>query len=56
MIRLGILSPSEIAYRRFMPALKQLSSDLEFVAIAIASPEEWFGDCSAIAKDIINNL
>ena len=38
-----------------MPALKQLSSDLEFVAIAIASPEEWFGDCSAIAKDIIDN-
>lgn len=40
-MRIGILSPSEIAYRRFMPAL-QKAEEIEFAGIAIATQEEWF--------------
>lgn len=42
MIRIGIICPSEIAFRRFMPAL-QNCKELEYGGIAYASPEEWFG-------------
>ena len=41
-IRIGILSPSNIAFRRFLPALKK-SADLEYVGVAYAAREEWFG-------------
>ncbi|MBO7438301.1 MAG: Gfo/Idh/MocA family oxidoreductase [Bacteroidales bacterium] len=47
MIRIGIICPSEIAFRRFMPALQQ-ATDIEFAGIAYANPEEWFGDTSLI--------
>lgn len=43
MIRIGIICPSEIAFRRFMPAL-QKCKELEYVGIAFASAEEWFGE------------
>ena len=43
MMKIGVICPSEIALRRFMPALK-LSADFEFGGIAYASPEEWFGE------------
>lgn len=39
--RIGILSPSEIAMRRFLPALP---TNVEFVGIAVASRDEWAGD------------
>lgn len=53
MIRIGIICPSEIALRRFLPALQQAGKEYRFVAIGIASPEEWFGDTSKVpAKDI----
>ncbi len=42
-IRLGILCPSEIAFRRFMPALKELSNIFEFIGVGHASAEEWYG-------------
>ena len=42
MIKIGIICPSEIAFRRFMPALK-LVKDFSFIAIGIASAEEWYG-------------
>lgn len=41
-IRIGVLCPSEIAFRRFMPALRKTDS-FEFIGIAHASSEEWFG-------------
>ena len=41
-IRIGILSPSNIAFRRFLPALKKCA-DMEYVGVAYASREEWFG-------------
>ncbi|RPF42150.1 hypothetical protein EDD70_2893 [Hydrogenoanaerobacterium saccharovorans] len=41
-IRIGVICPSEIAFRRFMPALKK-HEGFEFVGIAYANDEEWFG-------------
>lgn len=43
MIRIAIICPSEIAYRRFSPALKMHSSDFEFAGIGVASAGEWYG-------------
>lgn len=42
MIRIGVICPAEIAYRRFMPALKQVA-DVEYVGVAMYSEEERFG-------------
>ncbi len=54
MIRIGIICPSEIAFRRFMPALKKAEKDIVFAGIGYASPEEWFGDVSKIPEEVIN--
>lgn len=53
MIRIGIICPSEIAFRRFMPALQKANEKIQFAGIAFASPEEWFGDVSQISKEEI---
>lgn len=42
-IKIGVLCPSEIALRRFMPALMKCE-DFEFAGISSASAEEWFGE------------
>lgn len=56
-MRLGIICPSEIALRRFMPALSNIP-EVEFVGIAVSSAEERFGANSpsedAVA-DILNS-
>lgn len=54
MISIGIICPSEIALRRFMPALQKASDKIKFSAIGIASPEEWFGNLSSITKEQID--
>lgn len=41
-MKLGIICPSEIALRRFMPALR-LVSGFEFAGIGVCSKEEYFG-------------
>lgn len=46
MINIGIICPSEIAFRRFMPALLT-SHKFRFAGIAMASSEEWKGRNSA---------
>ncbi len=43
MIRIGIICPSEIAFRRFLPALNK-TLGYSFVGIAYANAEEWFGN------------
>lgn len=53
MIRIGIICPSEIAYRRFMPALKKVESEIKFAGIGYASPEEWFGDITKVRSGAI---
>ena len=40
MISIGIICPSEIALRRFLPALKQLPN-FKFAGVAIANATEW---------------
>ena len=42
-MNIGIICPSEIALRRFMPALQNIP-ELNFAGIGVASAEEWFGD------------
>ena len=41
-IRIGVLCPSEIAFRRFMPALKQLEK-FEYIGLAAATEREFSG-------------
>ena len=41
MIRIGIICPSEIAYRRFLPALKE-NGEFSYAGVAVATKEEWF--------------
>ena len=42
MKRIGIICPSEIAFRRFLPALEEAGC-FEYVGVAIASKEEFVG-------------
>ena len=42
-IRIGIICPSEIAFRRFLPSLQKLK-EFSFAGVAVASPKEWVGD------------
>lgn len=42
-IKIGVICPSEIAFRRFMPALSKLKEQFEFVGIAVADETEWNG-------------
>lgn len=41
--KVGVICPSEIAFRRFLPSLKRVG-EFEFAGVAIASPEEWAGE------------
>ena len=41
-IRIGVLCPSEIAFRRFMPALKQLDG-FEYIGLSAATEREFTG-------------
>ena len=50
MLRIGLICPSEIAFRRFMPAL-QKHDDIRYVGVAIASKEEWFGNNDTSDED-----
>lgn len=54
MIRIGIICPSEIAFRRFLPALQKTGDKIQFAAIGIASPEEWFGNLTNISQEQID--
>ena len=49
MIRIGIICPSEIALRRFMPAL-QKAAGFEFAGIASCTAEERFGERDAYTE------
>lgn len=41
-IRMGIICPSEIAFRRFIPALSN-HENFEYVGVAVAAEDEWTG-------------
>ena len=42
-MNVGIICPSEIAFRRFLPSLQKVEQ-LHYAGVAIATPEEWAGD------------
>ena len=42
-VKIGIICPSEIAFRRFMPAIQKCGC-AEYMGVAHASAKEWFGD------------
>lgn len=45
MIRIGVICPSEIAYRRFMPAImKCAQEEIKYMGVAVANEQEWFGE------------
>ena len=43
MIRIGVICPSDIAFRRFMPALS-LCKEIQYIGLAVCSIEERFGE------------
>lgn len=49
MKRIGIICPSEIAFRRFLPALKEAAC-FEYAGVAIASKEEFVGATDEILE------
>lgn len=53
-IRIGIICPSEIAFRRFLPSVKEVDG-IEYVGVAVATPEEWVGDGTEI-NDTVRNI
>lgn len=42
-MKIGIISPSEIAFRRFLPALKKFGK-FTYAGVAVPSEKDWFGD------------
>ena len=54
MIRIGIICPSEIAERRFLPALEK-NKNFKFVGLAISSKEERFGK-SNVEPSIVDSV
>ena len=50
-IRIGVICPSEIAFRRFMPSLSEVSG-FEFAGVAIADANEWDG---VLTEDILSS-
>ncbi|MFZ1236198.1 MAG: Gfo/Idh/MocA family oxidoreductase [Prevotella sp.] len=52
-IKIGVICPSEIAFRRFLPSLQKASEFFKYVAVGIASPEEWFVDISKVPTEAI---
>lgn len=53
-IRIGVICPSEIAFRRFLPSLQKVEG-VEFAGVAIASPAEWFGDLSNVSNSDVTS-
>lgn len=53
-LRIGVICPSEIAFRRFLPSLQKAGEGFQFAAIAIASPEEWFGGLTNVSQEAVD--
>lgn len=50
MVRIGIICPSEIAFRRFLPALSQCGA-FRYAGVGVAAREEWSGEEPAKKTD-----
>lgn len=55
MYRIGIICPSEIAFRRFLPSIQRVK-EFAFVGVAIATPEEWVGSDSQVDDKVIETI
>ncbi len=56
MIRIGVLCPSDVAFRRFLPSLKE-ATGFKYIGVAVALPEEWFcDDLSKVDKNSIDKI
>ncbi len=53
MMRIGVICPSEIAFRRFLPALSKCA-DLVFAGVAIADKTEFVGADDTILRNELN--
>lgn len=53
-MNIGVICPSEIAFRRFMPALQQVDG-IEFVGIGVCTMEERFGETN-VDSDTANQI
>ena len=53
-VRIGIICPSEIAFRRFMPAIAECE-EAEYIGISSASAKEWLGEGQEINEDVIKS-
>ncbi len=51
-IKIGILSPSNIAYNRFLPSL-QKSINFEYIGLAVANCEEWKNEFETVSEEIL---
>ena len=49
MIRIGIVAPAEIAFRRFMPALKTVEG-IQYIGVAIYNSFERFGKTEELSE------
>lgn len=52
-MRIGIICPSEIAFRRFMPALQECD-EFEYIGVAYAAAEEWDSE-NEISESLIKS-
>ena len=52
MIRIGVICPSEIAFRRFLPALK-LCDRIQFAGVAVADKMEYIGATEEVLSNEI---
>lgn len=51
-MKLGIVSPADVAYRRFMPSLCKIP-EIEFAGVGIYTEEERFGNDKALDRNVI---
>lgn len=54
MIRMGVICPSEIAFRRFMPALLK-AEDFKFIGLGVYTEDERFGK-KKMNKDMVESV
>lgn len=53
-LRIGVICPSDIAARRFLPAVKTID-DIEFCGVGVHSVDERFGD-SHPSNEVVNSI
>lgn len=54
-MKIGIVSPSEIAFRRFLPALKK-HGGFDYAGVAVPSAADWFGENAQPAPEAFDAI